>query len=44
MQLRTPLLTPPLLASHPDIPQLARLRRPFTMETDYMDENTCRVR
>ena len=33
-------LTPSLLASHPDIPQLARLRRPFTMETDYMDENT----
>ncbi|HNQ25872.1 MAG: TatD related DNase [Euryarchaeota archaeon ADurb.BinA087] len=33
-------LTPSLLASHPDIPHLARLRRPFTMETDYMDENT----
>ena len=33
-------LTPSFLATHPDIPELARLSRSFTMESDYMDENS----
>jgi len=33
-------LTPSFLATHPDIPELSRMHRAFTMETDYMDENT----
>lgn len=32
------LLTPSFLATHPDIPELARIHRSFTMESDYMDE------
>jgi TatD-related deoxyribonuclease len=34
------LLHPSLIAKHEAIPQLARERRPFTMESDYMDENS----
>jgi TatD-related deoxyribonuclease len=33
-------LTPSFLATHPDIPELARIHRSFTMESDYMDENS----
>jgi TatD-related deoxyribonuclease len=33
-------LTPSFLATHPDIPNLARIHRSFTMESDYMDENS----
>jgi TatD-related deoxyribonuclease len=33
-------LTPSLIATHPDIPALARQGRRFTMESDYMDENS----
>jgi TatD-related deoxyribonuclease len=32
-------LTPSLIAKHEAIPELARQRRLFTMESDYMDEN-----
>jgi len=34
------LLHPSLIANHEAIPQLARERRLFTMESDYMDENS----
>ena len=34
------LLTPSFLATHPDIPEMARIHRSFTMESDYMDENS----
>lgn len=33
-------LHPSLIAKHEAIPQLAREKRPFTMESDYMDENS----
>ncbi|MEI8330803.1 MAG: TatD family hydrolase [Methanomicrobiales archaeon] len=33
-------LHPSLVAKHEAIPQLARAMRPFTMESDYMDENS----
>jgi len=33
-------LHPSLIARHEAIPDLARERRPFTMESDYMDENS----
>jgi TatD-related deoxyribonuclease len=33
-------LVPSFLATHPDIPRIAREGRSFTMESDYMDENT----
>ena len=33
-------LHPSLIAKHEAIPQLARDKRPFTMESDYMDENS----
>jgi TatD-related deoxyribonuclease len=33
-------LHPSLIAKHEAIPQLARERRPFTMESDFMDENS----
>ena len=33
-------LTPSFIATHPDIPALCREGRPFTMESDYMDENS----
>lgn len=33
-------LHPSLIAKHPDIPRLIREHRPFTMESDYMDENS----
>jgi TatD-related deoxyribonuclease len=33
-------LTPSFLATHPDIPELAGIHRLFTMESDYMDENS----
>ncbi|MFA5296434.1 MAG: TatD family hydrolase [Methanoregulaceae archaeon] len=33
-------LTPSLIATHPDIPDLAGAGRWFTMESDYMDENS----
>jgi len=33
-------LTPSFLATHPDIPELAGIHRSFTMESDYMDENS----
>jgi TatD-related deoxyribonuclease len=33
-------LTPSLIAKHEAIPELARARRLFTMESDYMDENS----
>ncbi|MFA6225482.1 MAG: TatD family hydrolase [Methanoregula sp.] len=33
-------LHPSLIAKHEVIPQLAREKRPFTMESDYMDENS----
>jgi TatD-related deoxyribonuclease len=33
-------LTPSLIAKHEAIPDLARTRRLFTMESDYMDENS----
>ena len=32
-------LHPSLIANHEAIPRLAREKRPFTMESDYMDEN-----
>ncbi len=35
----TPLV-PSFLASHPDIPLLCRGKRAFTMESDFMDENS----
>ena len=34
------LLHPSLIAKHEAIPQLARDKRPFTMESDFMDENS----
>lgn len=34
------LLHPSLIAKHEAISQLAREKRPFTMESDYMDENS----
>jgi len=33
-------LHPSLIAKHEAIPQLAREKRAFTMESDYMDENS----
>lgn len=33
-------LHPSLLATHPAVPELVRAGRPFTMESDYMDENS----
>jgi TatD-related deoxyribonuclease len=33
-------LHPSLIAKHEAIPDLAREKRPFTMESDYMDENS----
>ena len=33
-------LTPSFIATHPDIPGLCREGRAFTMESDYMDENS----
>lgn len=33
-------LTPSFLATHPDIPEMAKIHRSFTMESDYMDENS----
>ncbi|MGB7788551.1 TatD family hydrolase [Methanoregula sp.] len=33
-------LHPSLIAKHEAIPQLAQEKRPFTMESDYMDENS----
>ncbi len=33
-------LHPSLIAKHEDIPRLSRKRRPFTMESDFMDENS----
>jgi TatD-related deoxyribonuclease len=33
-------LTPSFIATHPDIPRLCREKREFTMESDYMDENS----
>lgn len=33
-------LHPSLIAKHEAIPQLAREKRPFTMESDFMDENS----
>ncbi|MBP1928056.1 TatD-related deoxyribonuclease [Methanolinea mesophila] len=33
-------LTPSFIATHPDIPELCREKREFTMESDYMDENS----
>ena len=33
-------LHPSLIAKHEAIPQLARERRAFTMESDFMDENS----
>jgi len=33
-------LHPSLVARHEAVPDLARQRRPFTMESDFMDENT----
>jgi len=33
-------LTPSFLATHPDIPEQAKIHRSFTMESDYMDENS----
>lgn len=33
-------LTPSMLASHPAIPSMCRQGRGFTMESDYMDENS----
>ena len=33
-------LTPSFLATHPDIPELARIHRSFTMESDFIDENS----
>jgi TatD-related deoxyribonuclease len=33
-------LTPSFIATHPDIPALCRKGRAFTMESDYMDENS----
>jgi TatD-related deoxyribonuclease len=33
-------LTPSMIATHPDIPLMASAKRPFTMESDYMDENS----
>jgi TatD-related deoxyribonuclease len=33
-------LTPSFIATHPDIPALCREGRAFTMESDYMDENS----
>ncbi len=33
-------LHPSLIAKHEAVPQLAREKRPFTMESDYMDENS----
>lgn len=35
----TPLL-PSLVAKHEEIPELCRIKREFTMESDYMDENS----
>lgn len=35
----TPLI-PSLVAKHEEIPNLCRLKREFTMESDYMDENS----
>jgi TatD-related deoxyribonuclease len=33
-------LTPSMIATHPDIPHMASAGRSFTMESDYMDENS----
>jgi TatD-related deoxyribonuclease len=33
-------LHPSLVARHESVPVLARERRPFTMESDFMDENS----
>jgi TatD-related deoxyribonuclease len=33
-------LHPSLIAKHEAIPQLAREKRPFTMESDFIDENS----
>lgn len=33
-------LTPSMIATHPDIPEMAGAGRMFTLESDYMDENS----